>query len=95
MLRCHFVEYVNLDLSCQTWFMKINTFDNDVTRVHNIYPVDGRETMLRYFLCLPSEEVGTFWFIFVRSVCPLSLCLCVRSVYRAGGQTRDVDPVLG
>ena len=46
-------------------------------------------------LCLPFEEVGTFWFTFVRSVCPLSLCLCVLSVYRAGGQTRDVDPMLG
>ena len=44
-------------------------------------------------LCLPFEEVGTFWFTFVRSVCPLSLCLCVLSIYRAGGQTRDVDPM--
>ena len=31
-------------------------------------------------LCLPSEEVWTCWFTFVRSVCPLSLCRSVLSV---------------
>ena len=30
-------------------------------------------------LCLPSEEVGTCWFTFVRSVRLLSLCLCFLS----------------
>ena len=46
-------------------------------------------------LCFPSHrEVGTCCFTFVRSVRLLSLCLCVPS-YRAGGQTRDVDPMLG
>ena len=39
--------------------------------------------------------MGTFRFTFVRSVCPLCLCLCVLPVYRAGGQTRHVDPIAG
>ena len=33
-----------------------------------------------FLLCLPSEVVGTCWFTFVRSVCLLSLCLCVFSI---------------
>ena len=40
------------------------------------------------------RDVGTCCFTFVHSVRPLSLCLCIPS-YHAGGQTRDVDPMLG
>ena len=48
----------------------------------------------RLVLCLPSHrEVGTCCFTFACSLRPLSLCLCVPS-YRAGRQTRDVDPML-
>ena len=53
----------------------------------------------RKILCLPLWRGGVCWFTCVRSVCPLSLCLCVLSVcsafYHAGGQTWDVDQMLG
>ena len=48
-------------------------------------------------LCLPSIEVEIYCFTSDRSfVCHKSvMCLCVLSVYHAGGQTRDVDPMPG
>ena len=44
---------------------------------------------------LGSEEVGTCWFTFVRC----SVCVCAVSLrgafYRAGGEKRDFEPMLG
>ena len=53
--------------------------------------------MLSHMLCLPSIEVEIYCFTSDRSFVRHKsvLCLCVLSVYHAGDQTRNVDPMPG
>ena len=53
------------------------------------------EDSSQLLLCLPSEEVGTCWFTFVRSVCVCAFSPSVWRQFITGGQTRDVDSMLG